>query len=268
MKKVCLGFGGILFFSIAVSFSSLVFGATPTIDTVKVNASSFNPTEAGFTEVEIRFNVSHPDNHTNLNDTECRCDVDDQATYADTFAHNTSCVSVNVNVTSKQYTCIINMDYWFIDGTWSVNVTIADSNQSFDHDTSQTFTYSQLIASSLDTTAVGFGTIADTDYSTNKTDSNSPTVITNTGNKNLTLNITGTNMTANGVSDIDVGSFYVNNASDANSGQQLTTSSQAITGVLVPRGNTSNTEQIWWFFYVPATVLPAIYSATWTLVES
>ena len=139
-------------------------------------------------------------------------------------------------------------------------------------DTTNALQFTKLIASSVDGTAVAFGTIANTDFGTNITDSNSPINITNTGNAALnTINVTGANMTAAGSSDIDIGQFLADDTTSANTGQVLTTSSQTITGVAVPTEDETPgdvTDSLFAFFAVPATLESGSYTATWTLTES
>jgi len=264
MKKMLI----LILIGITVVFASFVFAAAPTIDTVVFN-SSYSPTEAGTAYANIKFNVSDTDGFANLNDSQCRCDVDDQATYAASYASNTSCAASNIDADTTEYTCAIGMLYWYATGTWSVNVTAGDDATLVSNSTG-TFTYNQLVASILDTTAVAFGTITNVEYGTTVTDSNAATIITNTGNKVLSLAITGAAATA-GSNSAGVGNFSVDTDSNSTGAMALTTGSQAISGASVPIEDITpggNTEDIWLFFAVPNPLLPGSYSASWTLAES
>ena len=253
---------------IAVLLASAVFAAAPTIDNVELNAS-YSPTEAGTTYVSIRFNVSDSDLVANLNDSLCRCDVDDQATYAASYASNTSCAAIDIDADTREYSCSIAMLYWYAAGTWSLNVTAGD-DATLVSDSTKTFNYSELVASSIDTAAVEFGAITYVKYGTTVTDSNAPTTITNTGNKVLSFSITGATATA-GANVVSVGSFLVDTDSNSEGALALTTGSQAISGASAPIEDITpggNTEDIWFFFAVPNPLLPGSYSSTWTLTES
>jgi hypothetical protein len=245
-----------------------VLAAAPTIDSV-VFDSSYTPTEAGTTYTSIKFNVSDTDGVANLNDSQCRCDVDDQATYAASYASNTSCTFANMTATQREYTCSIGMIYWYANGSWSVNVTAGDDTTLVSNSTG-TFAYNQLVASSLDGTAVAFGTIASAQYGTTVTDSNAATTITNTGNKVLSLAATGATAAA-GSNSVSAGNFSVDTDSNSAGAMALTTGSQAISGASVPIEDITpggNTEDIWFFFAVPNPLLPGSYASTWTLTES
>jgi len=244
------------------------FAAAPTIDSV-VFDSSYTPTEAGTTYASIKFNVTDTDGVANLNDSQCRCDVDDQATYAESYASNTSCAASDIDADTTEYTCGIGMLYWYATGTWSVNVTAGDDATLVSNATG-TFTYDQLVASSLDTTAVAFGTITNIQYGTTVTDSNAATIITNTGNKVLSLAVAGAAATA-GANSLSAGNFSVDTDSNPTGAMALTTGSQAISGASVPIEDITpggNTEDIWFFFAVPNPLLPGSYTSAWTLAES
>lgn len=250
----------------------LVVSATPpTIDNVSINQSTFNPTENSITEIFINFNATDTNGTAHLNNTECKCQLSFGTPWTTTYenAQNTSCANQTIDTDTMQYSCTIKMQYWYANGTYAANVTIADIQTSFAHNATSTLTYAQLIASSIDTTLVDFGTIVQADYDTTKTDLNSPLTVTNTGNKNLTLKITGAHLTAKSAT-LNTGNFSVNNASASAGALTLTTTQQTIPGTLVPIEDATpggNTEDIWFFFAVPNPFEAGAFSAVWTLTE-
>ena len=155
---------------------------------------------------------------------------------------------------------------------WEKELTLVLHTPGGVTNATETFTYAALVASVLDTATIDFGTITSSDYGTNKTDANSPTTVTNTGNQVLSLKITGAELSESvGLSpNISVGDFYVKNDSSASGALQLTESQQTIPGTSVPLEDATpggNIEEIWWFFSVPNPFRPGSYSGTWTLVE-
>ena len=261
-------------FLLVILFLPIALAASPTIDTVIINATSYDPTEAGTITVRIDFNVTDVDGVANLNNSACKCEFDNAVPWQGLYesASDTNCDNLTIDADTVQYTCLVDMQYWHENNTYSVNVTVKD-NETWASNATETFVYNLLVASSLDTANVDFGTIINSDYGTNKTDANSPTTITNTGNKILSLKITGANLTddASVAADVDAGRFFVDTDSDVSGAAQLTTSQQTITGASVPVEDSTpggNTEDIWWFFNVPSPFAPGTYSGTWILEES
>ena len=57
--------------------AQLVTAAAPTIDTVVIDQSTYNPTENSTTTVQVSFNVTDLDGTANLNDSACQCEFAD-----------------------------------------------------------------------------------------------------------------------------------------------------------------------------------------------
>ena len=262
-----------LLFLLIILESTLIFAAAPTFDTIVIAQSSYNPTENSTTTIRIDFNVTDLDGTANLNNSACKCEFDNSAVWSALYENATdiSCDNQTIDADTVQYTCLVPMQYWYENNTYSANLTLQD-NETTLNNASTTFTYTLLIASVLDTTIVNFGTITSADFGTNKTDANSPTTVTNTGNKPLTLKITGDNLIdSNGISaNLNISQFSVKNESSFSGALQLTTLQQTIPNTLVPVEDATpgdNTEDVWWFFSVPNPFLPGTYSGTWTLTE-
>ncbi len=256
----------------AVMFGS-AFAAVPTIDNITLNQSVFSPTENGTTTIMVSFNVTDLDGAANLNNSECSCQLDNNAVWAGLYesANDSSCDNQTIDADTVQYTCFVDMQFWFENNTYSVNATIKD-NESYASNATQTFTYTALIASAISSVAVSFGAIASDDYGTNKTDAYSPLTITNTGNQLLSLKVTGAELSDSlgKASNISTSNFFVKNDSSAANALMLNLSQQTIPNATAPVEDSAaggNTEQIWWFFSVPNPLAAGIYSGIWVLAE-
>jgi len=252
----------------------IAFAALPSIDNVLINQSSYTPVENNTVTVRVDFNVTDTDGTANVNNTACTCEFDDNSVWEALYesASDQSCDNLTIDADTIQYTCLVAMEFWYINNTYSVNVSIADNNGSAASNATETFVYPVLIASTLDLTTIDFGTITSSDFGTNKTDTNSPLTITNTGNKALSLEITGAELEdTSGISpNISVSQFYVKNESSVGGALQLTTSQQTIPNASVPVEDATpggNTEELWWFFNIPDPFRPGSYTGTWILVE-
>ncbi len=260
---------------LAVTFAGTNYD--PTVDTCAIAASSYSPTESGTTAVTVRFNASDTNGVADLNNTLAKADLDDATTFSALYesASNTTRTSSNIDADTKEYTCTVQMQYWYSPTTnYSARCSAGDNNDTtlVTANQNNAFAYAQLVASTADGTAVGFGTIASGNYSTNVSDANSPVTLTNTGNIALaTVSLTGANATATGKPNINVGQFLVDDDAVVAGAQTLTAVLQQITGVTVPIEDSTpggNTDSLWAWFNVPATLEPGDYTSTWTLTEA
>ena len=142
----------------------LTLAATPTIDSVLIEQASYDPTENSTTTVRVDFNVTDLDGASNLNVSSCMCEFDNSPTWQALYenATDTACDNQTINGTMMEFTCLVDMLYWFENNTYSVNVTVKD-NETRVSNAAETFTYTTLIASFLDSTTVDFGTIVSSD---------------------------------------------------------------------------------------------------------
>ncbi len=252
----------------------------PTVDTCLVNASTFNPTDGSTTTVKVSMNVTDINGRDDLNNSLVKVEFDNNVTnfvaLYETATNATSCSSSNVNTTTKEYTCTVPMQYWFQHTiNYSMRCSAGDNNDStlVTKDTTNAFDYAKLVASTVDGTTVDFGTITSSEFSTNLNDTNTPVIINNTGNANLTtISITGANLTATGKTDINVSQFYADDIVFFNSSvaHQLNTTKQQISSVTVSIEDSTDggtTDNVSFFFSVPSTLESGSYTGTWTLFE-
>jgi len=251
----------------------------PLVENCLVDNTVFNPTENSVTTVTISFNVTDGNGVGDLNNSLAKAEFDDNETAFTALyesASNTSCTTVDIDTDTRQYTCAVDMQFWFQHAqNYSVRCYVGDKNDSalVSATTLNAFDYTQLVASSVDGTTVNFGVITSSLFGTTVNDTNSPINITNTGNTLLAnISITGANLTQAGKQDIDVGNFSVDDVEvyNVSTTQTLTTSKQQITSVSVPLEDSTaggNTDSLWAFFRVPSALEPGSYTGTWTLFE-
>jgi len=256
----------------------------PTVDTCDASVvanRTVNPTEGSTTNVVVSMNVTDTNGVDDLNNSLAKVEFDDNATnFVALFesASNTTCTSSDVNTTTREYTCTVQMEYWYQHSeNYSIQCSGGDKNDTAlvtkDAVNSDNFDYTKLVASTVDSTTVDFGTITSSQYSTIVNDTNAPAIINNTGNAALTtISVTGANLTQTGKVDIDIGQFFADDLASFNAtvAQKLTTSKLQITSVSVsiedatPGGTTDNVS---FYFNVTSTLEPGSFSGTWTLFE-
>jgi len=251
----------------------------PTADNCLLDSISYSPTENSTTTVTVKFNVTDTNGVGDLNNSLTKVELDDNQTAFTALyesATNTSCTSSDIDLDTRQYTCGVEMQFWFQhQQNYSVRCYAGDKNDTLlvSSTNLNAFDYTQLVASLVDGTTVDFGTITTGLFGTTVNDTFSPINITNTGNTLLSnISITGANLTQAGKPDINIGNFSADDVATYNASiaQTLTTSKQKITGVLVPLEDATpggNTDSLWAFFTVPSTLEPGSYSGIWTLFE-
>jgi hypothetical protein len=250
-----------------------VGNVAPYISSMSLSAASYDPTENTTTLVTTNIQVVDGNGVGDLNDSACKCEVDDTAIFSSPVAKytNTSCLVVtDVDAFTRQYRCTWNMNFYDSAGNYSTKFTAADQAGTTYNDTaknSPNYDYTELIASYLDSTAVAWTNPA---FNTANVASNAPTIAYNSGNVGLDMNITGANLTAVSKPDLDVGWFSVDIYTNASTEVQLLTSVQAITGASIAQGSdgTPNPARtLYWFFDTPVTIQPATYTGQWVLGE-
>jgi hypothetical protein len=245
----------------------------PYISSMSLSSASYDPTENTTTLVTATIEVTDDNGVSDLNNSACKCEVDDTAIYTSAVAKytNSSCLVVtDVSSTVRQYRCTWNMNFYDSAGNYSTQFTAGDQAGTTSNDTasgSPNYDYTELIASYLDTTSVAWTNPA---FNTANVVSTAPTKAYNSGNVGLDMNITGANLTASGKPDLDVGWFSVDIYSNASTEVQLTEAVQAITGASIAQGSDGTPNPLrtlYWFFDTPATIQPDTYTGQWVLGE-
>ena len=107
---------------------------------------------------------------------------------------NQTCERIaNINATAANYSCTVRMWYWDAGGDWTINVSVNDTSGSVAATKNNTFTLGITTAIVMAPDTLTWTSMASTQ--TNQTPTNTPLVINNTANKNMTkINITAINL--------------------------------------------------------------------------
>lgn len=250
--------------------SATVSNELPVISGMAVAAASYDPTESANTTVTININVTDANGVGDLDDSKVSLDLDDAATFVTAVDKYTRSCSptANLSATTRSYTCTTDLEFYDGAGTYSSNISAGDKTSDIFNNTATnapTFSWTTLVAATVDDAGISFGTVS---LGVNdQTASENPTVVTNTGNADLYMNITGADLT--GVTyTFDIGNFTVSLDATPTAELALTTSAQQIIvgGVNATAvAGASSTEDLYWFVDVPATMNPDVYTGTWVL---
>jgi hypothetical protein len=100
---------------------------------------------------------------------------------------NSSCVNISEQPLAKNYTCTFKINYYANNGTWYCNVTAYDTFNATGSNRSEPVRINSLVAIYIPSGILDFGSLAAGNISTEDALAN----ITNVGNRNLTLNVSG-----------------------------------------------------------------------------
>jgi len=248
-----------------------VQNSIPTITSMVITSASYDPVEDDNSTVTVNINVTDQNGVSNLDNGKVYIYVDDAATFvAPVNAYTRKCVPThNWTSTKRQYRCQTDLRFFDAAGTYSTNITAGDTQYTVWNNTgtnAPTFTYTTLLAFNISSQTVGFNTPAV--GVVNYPSVNNPTVLQNTGNADLYLNVTGANLV--GASHtFNIGNFSVSLDSTPTAEQVLSTASQQInvtgTRAQMLRGAAS-LEDLYWFVDVPVgTAMDSYTSSAWLL---
>lgn len=282
----------------AITATISVGNTAPNISDVSLAALSFSPSEGDVRLVEVAFLANDAEGASNLDNTTAKVNISYQSlTGAGILTDsNSSCTSTNVDSDTNNYTCEINMQYFWDHSTaWTVDAEVKDNNNNFALNSSNqagdglNWTYSELIAANLTGTSLAWASVVPAD-----TNASSTTNLTleNTGNS-LSLNIVDTVIDLGGPSGtiIPAGNFSLFNITNTdkiecdfeNQSAAVTIGAHPIVGVnetairhlinALKRGGGSDNFGLTnvCLFDVPADLLAGTYDTssggTWTIVE-
>jgi parallel beta-helix repeat protein len=99
---------------------------------------------------------------------------------------NSSCTANVINPTTTRYDCTLGMNYYDEAGIWNINASVCDNLENCGYNDTESFTYNQLKAFTVNTSSINLSTFYL--YDLEKTDS---IELNNTGNMNITeINVT------------------------------------------------------------------------------
>ena len=222
------------------------------IDSVTIDdmTGNYTPIEAGLAYVPATVRVSDPDGAYDVDPTSVKIwfSKAGEATRSDL-----SCDYVNIVSDEAVFLCNVSMEYYDANAAdWSALATATDKgNGTYVNSTVPvTFTYNQLKAMTIAPSSISWGTLnaADTDQPA----TNDPTTITNTGNYNDTVDLTGlTLLGTNLIDEFPAADFTVGISDPACGGQALVNASLiTVTDSISSRGPGATEE----FYYCIPTV--------------
>ena len=234
--------------------SVTVGNAAPTVESIVSGGFTIaaqSVTENGITELRANFLVTDPDGTGDLNDTTANLTlVKSSGPWTNgNISANTSC-SANADVDSDtaNYTCTIQMHYWFLAGAWNLTAGIRDNSSAYSANTTN-FTIQETTAIVISPISITFASI--TIGQENVTSNNDPITVNNTANDDIAtgnVRVTGLDLIGevnknftiganNFTTDIDTGGSP---AAECTAGTQLVNATATgITSSVMAAGNRS-----------------------------
>jgi len=166
----------------------------------------------------------------------------------ETTRSNTSCTAQGNTGNTETYICAVNMQYYDINGDWTINVSIADNAGAEDDDVSATFTYGTLTAMELGDTMLNFSSASLGQSAAAPTQN--PLQVKNLGNQNLVeINVTGYGLWKSS-ENISAEAFYVNSSLGATGASLVNDSAVIVPSATSDRDTTSTEDNATLYFYV------------------
>ena len=216
----------------------------------KVNPiSATDPIEGGIRIITVNFTAMDNDGVANLND----------ATANITFikageqTRGGSCTENDINSTTTEYNCSIDIYYYDGSSSWTVNASVIDLDNLIGVNDTTSFNYNELKAMIMTPTAINFGTGL-TAGTNDVAATDDPIVLNNTGNFDFTeINITAYDLIGQSDSSKTIPAENIRvNKEDLSGGDILINSTAVvITDVELPRNSINYT-----YYYAN---LPNIY---------
>jgi hypothetical protein len=187
-------------------------------ETISLGAISMQTTIDPIENMTIQVEASVNATSLNFDAGRCKLYYPNSTLKEQNFAQETA-----INSSFTRLNCTFSMKYYHVNGTY--NVTIIGNNTYGNYDQAdRTFAYTLLDVFALNTTALDFGTLQVGQSNTKVF------TMTNTGNKNLNLQMNGTDMTS-GSDTIGVSNFTFDDDSDLSDGTVMSYSFQPFTAL-------------------------------------
>ena len=223
----------------AVTVSISVGNNAPNISSVEFDGQTIAPSDGNIRNFEISFLVDDPEGSGNLDNTSAKLNV--SLASPSYTSSNSSCTNEAVPAGDMiRYNCTVQMQYyWNTGSSWGIAAEIADANSNIAQNSSATFTYSQLTASNLSSSSLGWAAVIPS--ATNQSSTTTMNV-ENTGNK-ATLNILTTIIDLGGASGkaIPATNFTAFNSTAGTIECDSTNTTAAITYGVLPISGVNNT---------------------------
>ena len=227
--------------------------ANPSIQWVQSGVSA-NPTESTTTTVWIAFNASDANGYGDIDYSTAQIIL---TLAGEAQRTSSTCNNYNNDSLIMQFNCSINMQYYDLNGAWTINASVDDLSASKATDTSTTMSYGSLQAVRGNLAGITFGNVT---LSQNTGASNDPLILNNTGNQNFTqINLTAYDLvgTTTPSQYIPASNLYVNASLD-NFGDQLSNNTMvALTNGTLARdfGGSEVNRNLYFWVNVPGSGL-------------
>ena len=184
-------------------FNSTLTGATVT------------PTEDTTVAITFVARVTDADGYLDINTTSVKANF---TSSGEPVRLNNSCIDLSQNTTTaKNFSCTVSMWYFDKIAAWTITAAAVDlGNLTYVQNNTMVFNYAQLQALQMSPNSLTWASVSQSQ--TNKTSTNDPSLINNTGNYNFTnLSVTGRDLyNSPGTSYLGVGNFSVGNNTGSN----------------------------------------------------
>ena len=190
------------------------------------------------TNITINFTANDSDGAANLNDTSARINITKSGESVARF--NSTCSKIATAGAAVNYSCIVPLAWFDIDGIWVINATISDLSGNNASNSSASLTINTLSAFVSGPASMTFATISA--GATNQTSDNDPIRLNNTGNQyiyrgKIDINATSLRGETDNSKYLYVGNFSVSN--DTGSSRECDILSGTAGGSAVNLTNTS-----------------------------
>jgi len=241
--------------------SVTVFGINPVSISVPAILNGM-PNELGVRAITFDVNVTDPDGVNDINNSEVKAEF---TKVGQTTRIGNCPKQNNINSTTANFTCTVNMLYFDGDGSWNIRVEARDIGNQTPQNGTSTFDYGLVRGLSISLSLLlwpGLVTGA-----TNQNASNDPTIVNNTANYNGPISITAYDLLgeATPAENITANSFTVGALNLECSGAALSHNSPVSTGISSNPGNLSaggGAGQAFIYYCIP--IVPIVSSQTYS----
>ncbi len=150
---------------------------------------------------------------------------------------NTSCALLNdYNTNYANYTCNVTMWWWDASGTWTINSSISDLDGNSAFNDSTNFYIGSTTGLLANSSSVGWPEISP---GASNQEANSPTLLNNTGNVQVSVEVNATNLTGDNNPSYSLGAsnFSVHTLAGCGGTTMSWYSYKTVIGAVIPKGN-------------------------------
>ncbi len=175
-------------FAIDVLLFNVTYNVAPKVEEISSSGYTIaaqSVTENGITELRANFLVTDPDGTGDLDDTTANLTLiksSGSGTIGNMSTNTTCYANADVDSDTANYTCTVQIQYWFLAGAWNLTAGIRDLKGAQSTNTTN-FTLQETTAIVISPLSIAFSQI--TLGQENVTSSNDPLVINNTANDDI-----------------------------------------------------------------------------------